>query len=390
MNAGKSIFSQVMSFMPLNRFHTCVNRYNGNSRFKKFPCLDQFKVMAFAQLTYRRSLRDTVACLRAMKAQLYHSGIRHAVPKSTLADANESRDWRIFADFAQVLIDKARRLYADEDFGDELKKFTLYALDSTMIDLCLSVFPWSPYQQSKAAVKLHTLLDLRGNIPSFIDITDGKTHDVNALDLLPHEPGAFYIMDRGYIDFQRLYALKECLAYFVIRAKTNMKFQRRYSREIDKASGLRCDQTIKLTGAYSIKDYPEALRRIKYYDKEHDRHFVFLTNNFDLPALTITELYKLRWQIELFFKWIKQHLRIKSFFGTSENAVKTQVWIAASTYLLVAILKKELGVEQSLYEILQIFSITPFHKTPINTLFSSPEVKENKGDLCKQLSLWDF
>ena len=364
MNQGQTIFSQIIDFLPKKKFRQCVNRYGGNYRVRSFTCYDQLLCMAFAQLTYRESLRDIQCCLRAMREKLYHMGIRGRISRSTLADANENRDWRIYSYFALVLIDEARRLYIDDDFGLELKE-TVYALDSSTIDLCLSVFPWARFRKTKAAIKLHTLLDLRGDIPSFIWITDGKVHDVNVLDLLIPEPGAIYIMDRAYLDFERLYQMHQSSAIFVLRSKTNTGLRRLYSRKVDKSTGLICDQTVVLTGFYSKKDYPEKLRRVKYFDAEKGRSFVFLTNQFMLPALTIAELYRFRWRVEIFFKWIKQHLRIKKFFGTSENAVKTQVWIAISTYVLVAIMKKRLKIDLTLYTILQILSITLFEKMPI-------------------------
>jgi hypothetical protein len=357
MYTGRLVFAQVLDHLPQHTFRRCVERYGGNQHVKRFTC--QYRCMAFAQLTYRESLRDIEACLRAQQTKLYHLGIRSAVSRSTLADANERRDWRIYADLAQALIHIARRLYVDEPFGVDLDN-TVYALDASTIDLCLSVFPWAPFRQTKAAVKLHTLLDLRGNIPTFIHLSDGKLHDVNALDLLIPEPGAFYVMDRGYLDFARLYRLTLVGAFFVIRAKSNLKFRRLYSEPVDKDAGLRCDQSILLTGFYPAQRYPQKLRRIKYYDATTEKTLVFLTNNFSLPALTVAELYRCRWQVELFFKWIKQHLRIKAFFGTSENAVKTQLWIAVSVYVLVAIIKKRLKLEPSLYTILQILSLTVF------------------------------
>ena len=369
MNTGKNIFSQLMDFLPLDEFRTCVNRYNGNHNIRTFSCLDQFFCMAFAQLTYRESLRDIEVCLRSVQSKLYHIGIRGTISRSTLADANETRDWHLYADFAQVLIHEAQKLYAKEPFGVELKE-TVYALDSSTVDLCLSLFPWAHFRKTKAAIKLHTLLNLRGNIPSFIKITDGKVGDVNILDDLISEPGSFYIMDRGYLDFERLYLLKQALAFFVIRAKGNMNFQRIYSHEVDKSIGLKCDQTIVLTGIGSSEKYPETLRRVRYLDVENNKNLTFLTNNFTLPAIKIAQLYKCRWQIELFFKWIKQHLRIKSFYGTSENAVKTQIWIAICVYLLVAILKKELGLPQSLHNILQVLSVSAFEKVPIYQLLT--------------------
>jgi len=364
MYQGQTVFSQVMEFLPQKKFHQCINRYNGNYRVRSFTCYDQLLCMAFAQLTYRESLRDIECCLRALREKLYHMGIRGKVSRSTLADANETRDWRIYSDFAQILINEARRLYADDDFGLELKE-TVYALDSSTIDLCLSVFPWARFRKTKGAIKLHTLLDLRGDIPTFIWITDGKVHDVNVLDHLIPEPGAIYIMDRAYLDFQRLYQLHQSSAVFVTRSKTNTALRRIYSRKVDKATGVKFDQTVALTGFYSKRDYPEKLRRIKYFDAEKGRSFIFLTNQFTLPAITIAELYRYRWRVEIFFKWIKQHLRIKSFYGTSENAVKTQIWIAISTYVLVAIMKKRLKIDLTLYTILQILSITLFEKMPI-------------------------
>jgi len=389
MYAGQTVFSQVMALLPLRRFHTCVQRYRGNFRVQKFTCLDQFRVMAFAQLAYRESLRDIEVCLRAMHSKLYHMGIHSRVSRSTLAVANETRDWRIYADFAQILIDHARRLYADEDFGAELQNATLYALDASTIDLCLSLFPWARFRKTKAAVKLHTLMDLRGNIPTFIYISEGKLHDVNVLDLILPEPGAFYVMDRGYLDFDRLHKHHLAGAFFVIRAKKNFRFQRRYSHPVDKSTGLQCDQTVVLIGYQTAPKYPVVLRRIRYVDPTTGKRLVFLTNQFDFPALTIAQLYKARWQIELFFKWIKQHLRIKSFYGTSENAVKTQIWIAISTYLLVAILKKELKLEQSLYIILQVLSVSLFEKTPVIQLLSEGEPCDGPEDSRKQLSLFD-
>lgn len=369
MNLGKLVFTQVTAHLPRTTFRRCVARYGGTYKVKSFSCLDQYLCMAFAQLTYRESLRDIEACLRAQQRKLYHMGIKSRVSRSTLADANESRDWRIYADFAQSLIAIARRLYATEPFGVDLKD-TVYALDASTIDLCLSVFAWAPFRSTKAAIKLHTLLDLRGNIPSFLHISDGKLHDVNVLDLLLPEPGAFYIMDRGYIDFERLYRLHEAKSFFVTRAKSNLKAQRRYSHPVDRSTGLICDQTIVLTGFYSHQDFDTPLRRVRFKDPTTGKRLVFLTNNFILPAFTITELYRCRWQVELFFKWIKQHLRIKVFFGTSENAVKTQIWIAVSVYVLVAIVKKRLNISASLYEILQILSLTMFERIPLDQLLS--------------------
>jgi transposase len=345
--------------------------------------------MAFAQLTYRESLREIVTCLNAMQNKLYHLGFRSHISRSTLADANENRDWRIYADFAQLLINEARKLYSDEDFAFELDN-TIYALDSTTIDLCLSLFPWASFRKHKGAIKLHTLLDLRGNIPLFIKITDGLVHDVNILDELIPEPGSFYIMDRGYLDFGRLYYFQQYSSFFVIRAKSNLQFRRLYSHPIDKSTGLKCDQTILLTGFYPSKDYPDKLRRIKYYDNENDRNLTFLTNNFNLPAFTITQLYKSRWQIELFFKWIKQHLKIKSFYGTSENAVKTQIWIAISIYVLVAIVKKQLKITLPLYTFLQILSVSVFEQVHILQLVRNPVYSNNENYISKQLNLFDL
>ena len=365
MHSGKLVFAQLMEYLPLHTFRRSVQRYPSRYPTKTFSHLDQFLCMAFAQLTYRESLRDIETCLRAHQAKLYHLGIRGPVSRSTLADANEQRDWRIYADFGMRLIQIARSLYAGNSFAVELEH-TAYALDTTTIDLCLSVFPWARFRSTKAAVKLHTLLDLRGNIPSFIHISDGKMHEVNVLDLLIPEAGSFYIMDRGFTDFSRLFTLHQHQAFFVIRAKSNLACRRIYSRTVDKSTGLRCDQTIALTGYYKAKDYPQYLRRIKFLDAEHDQELVFLTNNFDLPALTIAQLYRCRWQVELFFKWIKQHLRIKAFYGTTENAVKTQIWIAITVYVLVAIVKKRLKIEASLYTILQVLSLTLFEKIPID------------------------
>jgi len=388
VNRGQTIFSQVIDFLPQNKFRRCVNRYNGNYRVRSFTCYDQLLCMAFAQLTYRESLRDIECCLRAMREKLYHIGIRGKVSRNTLAKANERRDWRIYSDFAQILIHEARRLYVDDDFGLELKE-TVYALDSSTIDLCLSVFPWARFRKTKGAVKLHTLLDLKGDIPTFIWITDGKVHDVNVLDHLIPEPGAIYVMDRAYLDFQRLYQLHQCSAIFVIRSKTNTGLRRLYSHKIDKSTGVRCDQTVVLTGYYSKKDYPEKLRRIKYYDADKGRSFVFLTNQFTLPPKIIAELYRYRWRVEIFFKWIKQHLRIKSFFGTSQNAVKTQIWIAVSTYVLVAIMKKQLKIDLTLYTILQILSITLFEKKPILQVLTADDYKTQITSGHIQLNLFE-
>ena len=375
-----------MDFAPSFHFHQCVDRYKGNYKVKTFTCLDQFLCMAFAQLTYRESLRDIEACLRVAKSKLYHMGIRSTVSRNNLAHANENRDWRIYADFAQVLIKIARELYANEDFGLELKQ-AVYAFDSTTIDLCLSVFPWAKFRKTKAAVKLHTLLDLRGNIPVVISITNGKMHDVNALDDLVFEPGAIYIFDKAYVDFARLYGIHQSLAFFVTRAKSNFVFKRLYSRPVDKSTGIRADQIIMVTGFYTLLDYPEKLRRIRYYDIETKKRFVFLTNNFTLPAIVIAKLYKCRWQVELFFKWIKQHLRIKAFYGTSENALKTQIWIGISVYVLVAIVKKRLKLDRSLYTILQILSVTTFEKTPILQVLSAPNYENDTSDDDNQLNL---
>ena len=389
MNTGSFIFSQIMDFIPMNEFRKCVTRYQGNRNIKSFSCLDQFLCMAFAQLTYRESLRDIESCLRSMQSKLYHMGIRSRVSRNTLAYANEKRDWRIYADFAQTLISIARNLYVDEPFELELDN-TVYALNSTTIDLCLSLFPWARFRKSKAAIKLHTLLDVKSAIPSFIEITDGKLHDVNILDELIPEPGSFYIMDRAYVDFLRLYTLTQCLAYFIIRAKSNLQFRRVYSYHIDRSTGLKCDQTIVLTGFNSAKEYPQRLRRVRYFDQDTELDLGFLTNNFTLPALTIVQLYKCRWKVELFFKWIKQHLRIKSFYGTSINAVKTQIWIAVSVYVLIAIIKKQLKLEQSLYTILQIFSVTVFEKLPITQILTDYGSIRQVGDICNQLLLFEL
>jgi hypothetical protein len=389
MNTGRTLFAQVMDFLPLHQFHKCVQRYRGGYKVQTFSCLDQFLCMAFAQLTYRESLRDIESCLRAAGPKRYHMGIRSRVSRSTLADANQHRDWRIYADFAQVLIAIAKDLYANEDFAVELDS-TVYALDSTTIDLCLSLFPWARYQRTKGAIKLHTLLNLRGSIPEFIHISDGKLHDVNVLDILIPEPGAFYVMDRGYVDFARLYAMHQSLAFFVTRAKRRFQFKRRCSRPVDKTCGLRCDQTIILTGVDTATSYPEPMRRIVYFDAETDKRFVFLTNNFLLPALTIALLYKARWRVELFFKWIKQHLRIKAFYGTSENAVKTQIWIAVAVYVLIAIAKKRLHLDQSLYTILQTLSVTIFEKTPILQAFCNWDYSNENTTTCNQLPLFDL
>ena len=389
MYSGQMVFAQLMDFLPRHDFNACVWRYRGNAHVRDFSCRDQFLTMAFAQLTYRESLRDIETCLRALGPKLYHAGFRGKVSRSTLGDANKRRDWRIWADFAQVLIGHARTLYAQDGFAVALED-AAYALDSTTIDLCLALFPWARFRRRKGAVKLHTLIDLRGNIPCFIRITHGKTHDVTVLDHLPIEPGAFYMMDKGYIDFGRLHAFTRQFAFFVTRAKKNLNCYRRESRAVDKSTGLRSDQTIVLRGVKTSELYPDALRRIAYYDTEHDRRLVFLTNNFELPALTIAQLYRCRWQVELFFKWIKQNLRIKTFYGNSVNAVKTQVWIAVSVYVLVAILRKELKLPRSLSEILQILSVTPFEKTPIFQALSAISVPNSESDCCNQLKLFDL
>ena len=387
MNRGKLVFAQLMQHLPLTTFRRCVARYRGEFKVKSFSCLDQFLCMAFAQLTYRESLRDIEVCLRAQSSKLYHLGIRSAVARNTLANANAVRDWRIYADFAQSLIGIARRLYAQEPFGLELQE-TVYALDATTIDLCLSVFPWAVFRSAKAAIKLHTLLDLRGNIPTFIHISDGKVHEVNILDQLLPEPGAFYIIDRGFLDFERLYRFHEAGSFFVTRGKSNLKVQRRYSHPVDRTTGLMCDQSVVLTGFYSRQGFEAPLRRIRFKDPETAKTLIFLTNNFVLPALTITELYRCRWQVELFFKWIKQHLRIKVFFGTSENAVKSQIWIAVSAYVLVAIVKKRLHLTASLYEILQILSLTMFEKIPLDQLLAQTMSNEIQPVSDNQLILF--
>lgn len=388
MNIGKLVFAQIMEHLPLTTFRRCVARYGGEHKVKTFSCLDQYLCMAFAQLTYRESLRDIEACLRAQEGKLYHMGIRGNVARNTLANANAVRDWRVYADLAQSLIGIARRLYAGESFGVDLND-TVYALDASTIDLCLAVFPWAPFRSTKAAIKLHTLLDLRGNIPTFLHISDGKLHDVNVLDLLVPEPGAFYVMDRGYIDFERLHRLHEAGSFFVTRAKSNLNAQRRYSHPVDRSTGLMCDQTIVLASFYSRQGFDTPLRRIRFKDPETSKRLVFLTNNFALPALTITELYRCRWQVELFFKWIKQHLRIKAFFGTSENAVKSQIWIAVSVYVLVAIVKKRLKLSTTLYEILQILSLTMFERIPLDQLLAQAVLEDTDHSSDKQLILFE-
>ena len=388
MHIGKTLFAQVMDFLPWKTFHRIVTRYHGNHRVRTLSCAEQFRCMAFAQLTYRESLRDIEVCLSAQAAKLYHMGFRQPVSRSTLADANERRDWRIYADFAQRLITQARKLYAADSFGVDLSN-TVYALDATTIDLCLSMFPWAPFRSTKAAIKLHTLLDLRGAIPSFIHISDGKLHDVNVLDLLVPEAGAFYVMDRAYLDFERLHALAQMGAFFVTRTKSNMDARRLYSAPTDRSTGLICDQTIALNGFYSSQHYPQHLRRIRFKDPETAKTLVFLTNNFKLPALTICALYKSRWQIELFFKWIKQHLRIKRFFGTSENAVKSQIWIAVSVYVLIAIIKKRLDLDVSLHTLLQILSVTIFEKIELTQAVADSAFDQNQTMFDNQLNLFD-
>jgi hypothetical protein len=389
VNQGQTVFSQLISFLPDREFRRCVARYGGDARPRGFSCWDQYLSMAFGQLTYRDSLRDIQACLRSLGGKLYHMGFRGRVSRSTLADANESHDWRIYADFAQVLIRIARPLYASDPIGVELDQ-SLYALDSTTIDLCLSLFPWAKFRKHKGAVKMHTLLDLNGNIPTFISITAGKVHDVNVLDEILPEAGAFYVMDRGYVDFERLFVFTLSAAFFVVRTKSNVLLQRRYSHPVDKATGVRSDHTVILTSIDSAKAYPDTLRRVSYLDVKTRKRFKFLTNNFTLPALIIARIYKSRWQVELFFKWIKQHLRIKAFYGTSENAVKTQIWIAVSVYVLVAIVRKRLGLEASLYQILQILSVTLFEKTPILWALQPSDSQDNLIDSANQLSLFDL
>jgi hypothetical protein len=389
MYIGRTVFSQIFDYLPSRDFHKCVARYQGDHYVKSFSCWDQLLSMAFAQLTYRESLRDIESCLRSVGSKVYHLGFRGKIARSTLADANELRDWRIYADFAQQLIGIARPLYSGDPIGFDLDS-SLYALDSTTIDLCLSLFPWAKFRQSKAAVKMHTLLDLHGNIPTFIQITDGKVHDVRILDDIMPEAGAFYVMDRGYLDFERLFVFTLCSAFFVIRTKRNVLLQRRYSRTVDKSTGLRTDQTVILTAIESATAYPDALRRIRFVDPKTHKRLTFLTNNFSLPALTIAQIYKSRWQVELFFKWIKQHLRIKAFYGTSENAVKTQIWIAVSVYVLVAIIRKRLGLDATLYQILQILSISLLEKEPILQVLQASDSQLNLSDSSKQLILFDI
>jgi hypothetical protein len=389
VNQGRTIFSQLLGFLPDREFRRCVARYGGDTRPRGFSCWDQYLSMAFAQPTYRDGLRDIEACLRSLGGKLYHMGFHGRVSRSTLADANDAHDWRIYADFAQVLIGMARPLYASDPIGVDLND-SLYALDSTTIDLCLALFPWAKFRRHKAAVKMHTLLDLHGSIPTFISITDGKVRDVNILDEILPEAGAFYVMGRGYVDFERLYVFTLSAAFFVVRTKSNVVLQRRYSHPADKSTGVRSDHTVILTAIDSAKAYPDALRRVGYLDVETKKRFKFLTNNFTLPALTIAQIYKCRWQVELFFKWIKQHLRIKAFYGTSENAVKTQIWIAVSVYVLVAIVRKRLGLEASLYQILQILSVTLFEKTPILRALQASDFDDDMGDSGNQLSLFDL
>jgi transposase len=389
MNAGRTVFAQLIAHLSHIEFQKCVIRYDGDQHHRSLSCWDQYLAMAFAQFTYRESLRDIEACLGSMGAKLYHMGFRSRIARSTLADANETHDWRIFADFAQHLVSVARPLHVEDPMGVDLDH-SLYALDSTTIDLCLSLFPWAKFRQHKGAVKMHTLLDLHGNIPTFIRITDGKVHDVNILDEIVPEAGAFYVMDRGYIDFERLYVFTLSSAFFVIRTKHNVALQRRYSHPVDKSLGLRSDHTVILTAIESVKAYPDALRRVNYFDAETNQRLGFLTNNFALPAITIAQIYKCRWQVELFFKWIKQHLRIKAFFGTSQNAVKTQIWIAVSVYVLVAIVRKRMSLESSLYQILQILSLTLFEKTPILQALQASDFQEESLDPGNQLNLFDF
>lgn len=389
MNQGRTVFAQLISFVSHNEFNRCVARYGGNKSVRSFSCWDQFLTMAFAQLTYRESLRDIEVCLAAQRQKLYHAGFSGPVKRATLADANEKRDWRIYRDFAQSLIQIARPLYAHSDLGLELAG-TAYAFDATTIDLCLSLFPWAQFRRRKAAIKLHTLLEIHSAIPVFIAITSGAIHEVNLLDELQPEPGSFIVMDRGFVDFQRLYRLHTALAFFVIRTKDNLAFRRRYSHPHDRATGVRSDQTIILTGPKSANLYPIALRRVHFYSVEREQRLVLLTNNFSIPALTVAALYRYRWQIELFFKWIKQHLRIKSFFGTSDNSVKTQIWIAVTVYVLVALVKKRLGLKQDLYTLLQIFSLTLFEKTPILGLLQQSQFNLEMLDDLNQLQLLDI
>jgi transposase len=389
MNVGRTVFAQLIAHISHLEFQKCVARYDGDHHHRSLSCWDQYLAMSFAQFTYRESLRDIEACLRSMSGKLYHMGFRSRIARSTLADANETHDWRIFADFAQHLIGVARPLHVGDPMGVDLDH-SLYALDSTTIDLCLALFPWAKFRQHKGAVKMHTLLDLHGNIPTFISITDGKVHDVNVLDEILPEAGAFYVMDRGYVDFERLYIFTLSAAFFVVRTKSNVLLQRRYSQPVDKATGVRSDHTVILTAIDSAKAYPDPLRRVSYLDVETRKRFKFLTNNFTLPALTIAQIYKCRWQVELFFKWIKQHLRIKAFYGTSENAVKTQIWIAVSVYVLVAIIRKRLGLDASLYQILQILSVTLFERTPILRALQASDSEDDLDDFANQLILFDL
>jgi hypothetical protein len=388
MNTGKTVFSQIMEFLPMYEFRKCVKRYNGDYKVKSFSCMDQFLCLAFAQLTFRESLRDIEVCLRSMRSKLYHMGIRGLVSRNTLSNANNQRDWHIYADFAQILMHKARPLYAHDPFGVALED-TIYALDSTTIDLCLALFPWAHYQRDQGAVKVHTLLDLRGPIPAFISITDGKIADVSILDSLTPEPGSFYIMDRGYLDFDRLYALHQAKTNFVIRNKANILHRRVYSRPVDKNTGLRCDQTVALS-PYGRARYPEMLRLVRFFDSKSNKRYTFLTNNFAIDAMTVAELYRSRWKVELFFKWIKQHLRIKAFFGMSENAVKTQIWIAICVYVLIAIIKKRLALKPDLYTILQILSISLFEKVPITQVLMTTDATHNSDKSDNQLILFNL
>jgi hypothetical protein len=388
MNSGKTVFAQLMDFIPAHEFQGCVARYRGHYRVRSFSCWDQFLSMAFAQLTYRESLRDIETCLRALGGKLYHLGIRGHISRSTLADANETRDWRIFADLARELITMVRPLYAGDPLGVELEE-TAYALDCTTIDLCLSLFPWARYRRLNAAVRMHTLLDLRGNIPVGIDIKPAKIHEIRVFDQLLPEPGAFYLLDRAYLDFARLYTLTQCLAFFIIRARKDFRFRCVASQAVDKSTGLRCDQTIRLVSFYPLHGYPENLRRIRYCDRETDRHLIFLTNNFSLPTLTIPQLYQCRWQVELFFKWIKQHLRIKAFYGVSENAVKTQIWTAIAVYVLVAIVRKRLGLDLELYAMLQILSVSLFEKVPLSQILTQTAAQSQRPDICNQLQMFN-
>jgi len=389
VNSGRTLFSQLMDFLPLEEFRLCVERYKGDYKVKSFSCLDQFYCLAFAQFTFRESLRDIETCLRSEQSKLYHMGIRGGIARNTLAHANETRDWRIFADFAQVLIAQARHLYQRDSLGFDLQE-TAYALDSTVIDLCLALFPWAHFRRHKGAVKMHTLLDMRGSIPSWVRISAGNVHDVRLLDELEVEPGAVYVMDRGYVDFARLHRLARSAAYFIVRAKGNLQFKRTSSRFVDRATGLRSDQSIRLRVPASLKDYPDLIRRVHYYDAETKRTIVLLTNHFELPSLTLTGLYRCRWKVELFFKWIKQHLRIKAFYGTSDNAVRTQLWIALAVYVLIAIIRKRLNLEMSLYSILQILSVSIFEKTPILQAFSQKSEQAIEADSPIQLTLFDL